>query len=267
MWARPAGSPSMRGQPHRAGACGPGMPNRSPRSSWRGIGGSSGSSTSSTARHTASRPSISGPSPLRTSTTSITRRWSPHGLRYRPPRRTRPANIPRPGRRRQTAGVSSDHAAHTALAADLAAALAPDRVRTGGVELGLYGRDASVLAGEAAVACFPSSTAEVAAAVRIARQHGRPFVARGSGTGLAGGAVPVGDPGGDRDHEDGPHPVGRPRRPRRLGRARRRQPRPHPGARPARPALRPRPVEPAGLHDRRQRGQQLGRARTAWPTG
>ena len=90
--------------------------------------------------------------------------------------------------------MSSDNAAHTALAADLAAALAPDRVRTGGVELGLYGRDASVLAGEAAVACFPTSTAEVAAAVRIARKHGRPFVARGSGTGLAGGAVPVGDP-------------------------------------------------------------------------
>jgi glycolate oxidase len=81
-----------------------------------------------------------------------------------------------------------------ALAADLAAALAPDRVRTGGVELGLYGRDASVLVGEALVACFPLTTDEVAAAVRTARRHGRPFVARGSGTGLAGGAVPVGDP-------------------------------------------------------------------------
>ena len=80
------------------------------------------------------------------------------------------------------------------LAADLVRALAPDRVRTGGVELGLYGRDASVLAGEAVVACFPLTTAEVAAAVRIARSHGRPFVARGSGTGLAGGAVPVGGP-------------------------------------------------------------------------
>ncbi|HEX5367486.1 MAG TPA: FAD-linked oxidase C-terminal domain-containing protein [Acidimicrobiales bacterium] len=81
-----------------------------------------------------------------------------------------------------------------ALAADLAAALAPDRVRTGGVELALYGRDASVLSGEAALACFPLTTDEVAAAVRVARAHGRPFVARGSGTGLAGGAVPVGDP-------------------------------------------------------------------------
>ena len=81
-----------------------------------------------------------------------------------------------------------------ALTADLVAALSPDRVRTGAVELGLYGRDASVLAGEAAVACFPLDGDEVAAAVRIARRHGRPFVARGSGTGLAGGAVPVGGP-------------------------------------------------------------------------
>jgi glycolate oxidase len=81
-----------------------------------------------------------------------------------------------------------------ALAADLRAVLAPDRVRTEGVELGLYGRDASVMTGRAAVVCFPLTTDEVADAIRIARRHGRPFVARGSGTGLAGGAVPVGDP-------------------------------------------------------------------------
>jgi glycolate oxidase len=82
----------------------------------------------------------------------------------------------------------------TALAAELRAALAPDRVRTEGVELGLYGRDASVMTGAAAVVCFPLTTDEVAHAVRIAHRRGRPFVARGSGTGLAGGAVPVGDP-------------------------------------------------------------------------
>ncbi len=90
--------------------------------------------------------------------------------------------------------MSAEPDDRAALVADLAAALAPDRVRTGAVELSLYGRDASVLSGEAAVACFPLSTGEVAAAVRIARRHERPFVARGSGTGLAGGAVPVGDP-------------------------------------------------------------------------
>jgi glycolate oxidase len=102
-------------------------------------------------------------------------------------------------RRQETADVDHD-AGHDArhevatLAAELRAALAPDRVRTEGVELGLYGRDASVMTGAAAVVCFPLTTDEVAAAVRTARRHGRPFVARGSGTGLAGGAVPVGDP-------------------------------------------------------------------------
>ena len=42
--------------------------------------------------------------------------------------------------------------------------------------------------------CFPATGADVAAAVRIAARHDRPFVARGSGTGLAGGATPVGEP-------------------------------------------------------------------------
>jgi len=41
--------------------------------------------------------------------------------------------------------------------------------------------------------CFPRSTDEIAAAVHVARRHGVPFVARGSGTGLAGGATPLDD--------------------------------------------------------------------------
>jgi glycolate oxidase len=45
--------------------------------------------------------------------------------------------------------------------------------------------------GQAAAVCFPRSTDEVAAAVRVAAAHGVPFVARGSGTGLAGGATPL----------------------------------------------------------------------------
>ena len=81
-----------------------------------------------------------------------------------------------------------------ALVADLQAALAPARVRAEPLAMRLYGRDASVLEGTPAVVCFPESTAEVQAAVRIARRHGHPIVPRGSGTGLAGGAVPVGDP-------------------------------------------------------------------------
>jgi glycolate oxidase len=73
-------------------------------------------------------------------------------------------------------------------------ALGPARVHAGGTELGLYRRDASNIEGRAGVVCFPTSTAEVQACVRIARRHGRPFVPRGSGTGLAGGAVPLDDP-------------------------------------------------------------------------
>jgi glycolate oxidase len=82
-----------------------------------------------------------------------------------------------------------------ALVAELRAALDGDRVRADHLELALYSRDASLFdGGQAAAVCFPQSTTEVQACVRIARRHGRPFVARGAGTGLAGGAVPIGDP-------------------------------------------------------------------------
>jgi glycolate oxidase len=79
------------------------------------------------------------------------------------------------------------------LVDDLRAALAADRVTLDALELGLYGRDASVLDGQAGVVCFPATTEELQAVVRVACAHGRPIVPRGSGTGLAGGAVPAGD--------------------------------------------------------------------------
>jgi glycolate oxidase len=78
------------------------------------------------------------------------------------------------------------------LAADLRAAIGTERVRTEPTELGLYRRDASMITGEAGVVCFPTSTAEVAAVVAVCRDHGVPFLPRGSGTGLAGGATPTG---------------------------------------------------------------------------
>ena len=77
---------------------------------------------------------------------------------------------------------------------DLRAALGADRARSEPLELALYGRDAGVEIGEAAAVCFPADAAQVAAAVRVAAAHDRAFVARGSGTGLAGGATPVGRP-------------------------------------------------------------------------
>lgn len=80
--------------------------------------------------------------------------------------------------------------AESAIVRELRAAIGADRVRDGAAEVALYRRDASGLEGAAAAVCFPTSTEEVRACVEIAARHGVPFVARGSGTGLAGGAVP-----------------------------------------------------------------------------
>jgi glycolate dehydrogenase FAD-linked subunit len=77
-----------------------------------------------------------------------------------------------------------------AVIADLRRAVSADRVRDGASELSLYRHDASHMEGHAVAVCFPTSTAEVQSCVEVANRHSIPFVARGSGTGLAGGAVP-----------------------------------------------------------------------------
>src|SRR5262245_8694793 len=77
---------------------------------------------------------------------------------------------------------------------ELQLALGVDGARAEPLELALYSRDAGVARGRASVVCFPTSPEEVALAVRVAAEHDRPFVAQGSGTGLAGGATPIGDP-------------------------------------------------------------------------
>jgi glycolate oxidase len=74
--------------------------------------------------------------------------------------------------------------------AELRAALSADRVRDATTELSLYRHDASHLEGTALAVCFPVSTSEVQACIGVANRYSIPFVARGSGTGLAGGAVP-----------------------------------------------------------------------------
>ncbi len=66
----------------------------------------------------------------------------------------------------------------------------PAQVRSGATETRLYRRDASNMTGRAGVVVFAESTADVQAAVEVASRFGVPFLARGSGTGLAGGAVP-----------------------------------------------------------------------------
>lgn len=69
-----------------------------------------------------------------------------------------------------------------------------DRARAEDFELALYGKDGSVLEGRPAIVSLPVNTEEVQRIVEICGKYERPFTARGSGTGLAGGAIPVGDP-------------------------------------------------------------------------
>ncbi len=84
----------------------------------------------------------------------------------------------------------------TPLIGALQSSLDLSRVKFTPVESMLYGRDALGSAGgSAGVVCFPLTTEEVQACVRIARRYGHPVIPRGSGTGLAGGAVPVPDGG------------------------------------------------------------------------
>ena len=79
------------------------------------------------------------------------------------------------------------------LVAELASAIGADSVKSGALERHLYGRDASVLRGETSLVTLPRSTDDVVAIIKACRSHGFSFVARGSGSGLAGGAVPMGD--------------------------------------------------------------------------
>ena len=78
------------------------------------------------------------------------------------------------------------------LLADLGRAVGADHLITDPVALRTYQSDGltGYRAQPLAVA-LPGSTAEVVAAVSACERHGVPFVARGAGTGLSGGSVPV----------------------------------------------------------------------------
>lgn len=85
--------------------------------------------------------------------------------------------------------------ADRALLRALREALAPDRVRFDAAERALLAHDASFYeGGVSGPICFPVSTREVQALTRIAIEHERSIVPRGAGTGLAGGAIPLGAP-------------------------------------------------------------------------
>ena len=77
---------------------------------------------------------------------------------------------------------------------ELEAALGSDRVLADPLALQLYARDASMVAGSAGLIAFPTSTEDAVACTRVASAYGLAIVPRGAGTGLAGGATPVGDP-------------------------------------------------------------------------
>jgi glycolate oxidase len=73
----------------------------------------------------------------------------------------------------------------------LIAALGSDAVKTEPEDLAVYSFDAYTSGGPPAAVVLPKSTQEVSAIVKIARDCGEPVIARGAGTGLCGGAVPI----------------------------------------------------------------------------
>ena len=70
-------------------------------------------------------------------------------------------------------------------------ALGDDAVKTQPEDLAVFSFDAYSQGRKPTAVILPSSTRDVAAAVRIANDCGEPIVARGAGTGLCGGAVPA----------------------------------------------------------------------------
>ncbi len=79
------------------------------------------------------------------------------------------------------------------LARALRDVLGPERVLAHPADLLAYEYDGSVLQAVPDLVVLPASTEEVSAVVRAAGRFGVPLVARGSGTGLSGGAItPVG---------------------------------------------------------------------------
>ena len=80
-----------------------------------------------------------------------------------------------------------------ALTRALQGVVGPDRVFTHPADLIAYEYDGSVLSSLPDLVVFPRSTEEVIGIVNAARRHHVPVIARGSGTGLAGGAItPIG---------------------------------------------------------------------------
>ena len=124
----------------------------------------------------------------------------------------------------------------------------------------VYEQDGSIFQVMPEIVALPGNVDEVVAVVKAAKQAGVPIVPRGSGTGLAGGAVPA----------EGGIVLSLARLNRILKIDRRKSPRHrrawgnqrrcHQGGRERRPFLCSRPEQPGRLFDRRQRCQQFRRA-------
>lgn len=81
--------------------------------------------------------------------------------------------------------------ARVRLETRLRAALGDDAVLSDATDLMSYGYDASPLEGTPELVTLPSTPESLALAVRLALEAGAPVIARGSGTGLCGGAIPT----------------------------------------------------------------------------
>jgi glycolate oxidase len=105
--------------------------------------------------------------------------------------------VPGPVPPEQTAATGAggpDPAAMAAVSAAARAALPPDAVIDDHVRLRTYECDGLAhYRVTPALVVLPETTAQLAAVVRACAEHQVPFVARGSGTGLSGGALPRAD--------------------------------------------------------------------------
>jgi glycolate oxidase len=77
---------------------------------------------------------------------------------------------------------------------ELVAALGDEAVLSDPLARRIYARDASMVEGSAGLVVFVRSAEDVVTCMRVAARHDLPVVPRGSGTGLAGAATPLGDP-------------------------------------------------------------------------
>ena len=147
---------------------------------------------------------------------------------------------------------------------DLIAALArlvpSDRLLTAPGALAAYESDGlTSFRARPRPSCSPSPPTRSSRPCAPVTRRGVPFMARGSGTSLSGGAVPIEDGIVIALNRHEPRPAVRSRRARRRRRTWRREPGGDGARGAARPLLRARSVEPVGMHDRRQRRVQLRR--------